>query len=214
MLKYKIQRIKFYWPGQRKERYRYHDPADYCSDSGRYLYDIVLIPKPSQAYENNTKGYVCQCKNRNGEILSIAFQCIYPMKIDLIEGRDFEIEFTSDSSAVIVNQKLVDELDLDQPIGKTFTIGPNPPVTIIGVVNNFNYSSLKEEVGAAALNMDPKLGLFYAVVRISVENMTDTISFLEKRWKEIQPLRPFTYSFLDDDIRLFYSNDLRFLRQF
>ncbi len=139
----------------------------------------------------------------------VTFDYLKTMKMNLIEGRDFEIEFPSDSSAVIVNQKLADELDLDQPLGKTFTIGPNPPVTIIGVVKNFNYSSLKEEVGAAALNMNPKLGLFYAVVRIPVENMTDTISFLEKKWKEIQPLRPFTYSFLDDDIRLFYGDENR-----
>jgi putative ABC transport system permease protein len=82
-------------------------------------------------------------------------------------------------------------------------------VTIIGVVKNFNYSSLEEEVGAAAVNMDPKSGLFYAVVRISGENMTDTISSLEKKWKEIQPLRPFTYSFLDDDIQLFYGDENR-----
>jgi len=129
--------------------------------------------------------------------------------MNLIEGRDFAIEFPSDSSAVIVNQKLVDVLGLDQPIGKTFTMGPNPPVTIIGVVKNFNYSSLEEEVGPAALNMDPESGLFHAVVRISGENMTDTITYLGEKWKEIRPLRPFRYSFLDDDIQLFYSDENR-----
>ena len=139
----------------------------------------------------------------------VTFDYIKTMQMNLIEGRDFAIEFASDTSAVIVNQKLVDELGLDQPIGKTFTIGPNPPVTIIGVVKNFNYSSLEEEVGAAALNMDPKDGLFYAVVRISGENMTDTITYLGKKWKEIRPLRPFSYSFLDDDIQLFYSEENR-----
>jgi putative ABC transport system permease protein len=139
----------------------------------------------------------------------VTFYYLKTMKMNLIEGRDFAIEFTSDSSAVIVNQKLVDVLGLDQPIGKTFTMGPEPPVTIIGVVKNFNYSSLEEEVGPAALNMNPESGLFHAVVRISGENMTDTITYLGEKWKEIQPLRPFRYSFLDDDIQLFYSDENR-----
>jgi putative ABC transport system permease protein len=139
----------------------------------------------------------------------VTFDYLKTMKMDLIEGRDFAIEFASDTSAVIVNQKLVDELGLDQPIGKTFKMGPEPPVAIIGVVKNFNYYSLAEEVGPAALNMDPESGLFYSVVRISSENMTDTITYLGKKWKEIQPLRPFTYSFLDEDIQLFYGDENR-----
>jgi putative ABC transport system permease protein len=139
----------------------------------------------------------------------VTFDYLKTMKMSLIAGRDFEIEFASDSSEVIVNKKLVDELALDQPIGKTFKMGPEPPVTIIGVVKNFNYSSLEEEVGPATLNMDSESGLFYSVVRISGENMTDTITFLGKKWKEIQPLRPFKYSFLDDDIQLFYGDENR-----
>ncbi len=139
----------------------------------------------------------------------VTFDYLKTMKMNLIEGRDFEIEFANDSSAVIVNQKLVDELGLDHPIGKTFTMGPEPPATIIGVVKNFNYSSLEEEVGPAALNMDPESGLFYSVVRISGENMADTIAYLGKKWREIQPLRPFKYSFLDDDIQLFYGDENR-----
>ena len=139
----------------------------------------------------------------------VTFDYVKTMKMNLIEGRDFTIEFASDSSAVIVNQKLVDELDLEQPIGKTFTIGPDPPVTIIGVVKNFNYSSLEEEVGPAALNIDPESGLFYSVVRISGENMSDTIAYLGNKWEEIQPLKPFKYSLLDDDIQLFYGEENR-----
>ena len=139
----------------------------------------------------------------------VTFDYLKTMKMTLIEGRDFEIDFASNSTAVIVNQKLVDELGLEQPIGKSFQMGPEPPVTIIGVVKNFNYSSLEEEVGPAALNMNPDSGLFYSVVRISGENMSDTIAYLGKKWKEIQALRPFKYSFLDDDIQQFYGDENR-----
>jgi putative ABC transport system permease protein len=131
------------------------------------------------------------------------------MKINLIEGRDFSSAFSSDRSSVIVNQKLVDALGLEEPIGKTIKIGPQPPLTIIGVAKNFHYSSLREEVAPAALNMDPTVGLSYAVVRISAANMAETITYLRERWEEIQSVRPFEYSFLDDDIQSFYADENR-----
>jgi len=131
------------------------------------------------------------------------------MKINLIEGRDFSSAFSSDISSVIVNQKLVDVLGLEQPIGKTIKIGPRPPLTIIGVVKDFHYESLKQEVQPAALNMNPTVGLSSAVVRISAANIAETITYLRERWEEIQPVRPFEYSFLDDDIQLFYADENR-----
>ena len=82
-------------------------------------------------------------------------------------------------------------------------------MTIIGVVKNFHYLSLKQEVEPAALNMDPTMGLSYAVVRISAANMAETIAYLKERWEEIQSARPFEYSFLDDDIQLFYADENR-----
>jgi len=57
--------------------------------------------------------------------------------------------------------------------------------------------------------MDPTSGLSYAVVRISAADMTETIAYLKERWEEIQSVRPFEYSFLDDDIQLFYADENR-----
>jgi len=139
----------------------------------------------------------------------VHYDYLRTMKINLTKGRDFSSEFSTDISSVVVNQKLVDELGLEQPIGKTIKIGPEPPLTIIGVVKDFHYESLKQEVQPAALNMDPTSGLSYAVVRISASNITETITYLRERWEEIQSVRPFEYSFLDDDIQLFYADENR-----
>jgi len=139
----------------------------------------------------------------------VHYDYLKTMKINLIEGRDFSSAFSSDISSVVVNQKLVNVLGLEQPIGKTIKIGQTPPVTIIGVVKDFHYESLKEEVQPVVLNMDPTVGLFYAVVRISAANIGETITYLKERWEEIQSVRPFEYSFLDDDIQLFYADENR-----
>jgi len=161
---------------------------------------------------NRTELYgMIQLEGKNIDVYynRVTFDYLKTMNMELIEGRDFSIEFPTDESAVIVNQKLVDELGLEQPIGKTFRMGQEAPVTIIGVVKNFHYSSLEEEVQAAALNMDPASGIFYAVIRVSADNISDTLAYLGNKWKEIRPLRPFKYSFLDDDILSFYIDENR-----
>jgi len=139
----------------------------------------------------------------------VHYDYLKTMKINLAEGRDFSSEFSSDTSSVIVNQKLVDELGLEKPIGKTIKFGPRAPLTIIGVVKDFHFSSLKQKVEPAALNMDPTSGLAYAVVRISAANIPETIAYLRERWGEIQSARPFEYSFLDHDIQSFYADEHR-----
>jgi putative ABC transport system permease protein len=60
---------------------------------------------------------------------------------------------------------------------------------VVGVVKDFHFSSLKQKVEPAALDMDPATGLAYAVVRISAVNMAETIAYLREKWGEIQLLR-------------------------
>ena len=182
-----------------------------------YLEHIQLYPavrNVSGCMNSPNRTFLYGVIEREGKNVNVYFNKVYydyidTMQMNLIAGRDFSSQFLSAASSVIVNKKLTDELGLDQPLGKKLTMGPEPPLTIIGVVDNFNYSSLAEEAGPAALNMDPTLGLFYALVNISPENISDTITFLRNKWKEIQPDRPFKYSFLDDDIKSFYTDENR-----
>ncbi|MFC1724536.1 ABC transporter permease [candidate division KSB1 bacterium] len=152
----------------------------------------------------NTEG-----ENINAYYSKVHYDYIKTMNMTLLKGRDFSGEFSSDTSSVIVNQKLVSELGMENPVGKTITMGPEPPVKIIGVVKDFNYLSLTEEAGPAVLNMDPSLELTYAVIRISPQDITETIKFLGNVWRDIEPEKPFEYSFLEDDIEQFYTSENR-----
>ena len=55
---------------------------------------------------------------------------------NIIEGRDFSREFSTDSSAVIINQKALEYMGLEEPLGKTIRMGGDELWTIIGVVED------------------------------------------------------------------------------
>jgi len=138
---------------------------------------------------------------------TIYYDYIQTMEMELIAGRDFSDGFSTDTSAVIVNKKLIEELDLESPIGKTVKIGRMIPLTIIGIVEDFHFFSLEHEMGPSAIMMLPSYNLNYILLRISTERLADTMKIVRDEWTKIQPDKPFIYSFLSDDLAAQYKNE-------
>ncbi len=136
------------------------------------------------------------------------------LKLKMVKGRFFSKEFQSDSSAVILNQKAADLLGWDNPIGKKINnFGKNKCVFhVIGVVNNFNYESLHQEIRPMALFYMGgyyKYDENYISIRVKTGNLSETIKFVESKWNEFSQGAPFEYSFLNDDFNSLYNNEMQ-----
>jgi putative ABC transport system permease protein len=137
--------------------------------------------------------------------------------MNIIDGRDFSIDFPSDSGAVILNQAAVKLFGFDKdPVGKriaTFGNGevgdPNNIVSypIIGVLEDFNYESMRTSIGAVALFLRKDAGRIS--FRFSGSNAGEVVSMVEKKWKDLAPGLPFAYSFLDEDFGRMYAAEQR-----
>ncbi|MFC1726565.1 ABC transporter permease [candidate division KSB1 bacterium] len=125
--------------------------------------------------------------------------------IDLIAGRMFSEEIASDSSAVIINEAAVSALGITNPIGKII-LGKTRRM-IIGVVRDFNFESLHHKVTPLLMYKISGISPTNIAVRIKSENIPETISFIENKWKSINGNHPFTYSFLDKNIELLYRTE-------
>ena len=145
------------------------------------------------------------------------------MGIKIIAGRSFSEEITSDKrKAVIVNQALVDDYGWDDAIGKKLPGSNFEDHEIIGVVENFNYQSLRTTVDPLALSINPSLllsgianiGFFSSPsprisLTINSENIPETISQLEQTWATVSPGTPFNFQFLDSTIDSQYRQEER-----
>ncbi|MCP4723793.1 MAG: FtsX-like permease family protein, partial [bacterium] len=100
---------------------------------------------------------------------------------------------------------------MEDPIGKTIQVDERgfSELKIIGVVEDYNFMSLKNRIEPAILNMIPYLTMRKIIVKFSGENILETINKMEKVWKEIEPEKPFLYSFLDEDIERAYNSERR-----
>lgn len=150
---------------------------------------------------------------------SVDFDYIKTLGMSIKEGRDFSVDFPSDSTAVILNETAVGLFGFHgSPIGKkilTFAgdeSGVNPDetesLTVIGVVENFHFESLRENVGAVMLFLS-KQPRGYISFRFQSQDTKSVIELLESKWKEMAPDQPFTYSFLDERFGNMYAAETR-----
>ncbi|MFB0518212.1 MAG: ABC transporter permease [Acidobacteriota bacterium] len=132
------------------------------------------------------------------------------MGIEVIQGRAFSPQFTTDTQGVVVNEKLVKELGIEDPIGKPLE-GYEIPLTIIGVVRDYITQDFRHSILPALHHIKPSWEVRYILARISPENISGTLSLLEKTWKDIQPNKPFLYSFLDESMENMYNEEKRWM---
>lgn len=78
-----------------------------------------------------------------------------------------------------------------------------------GVVEDYHFRSLQHEIKPIILHIDPSYTVSNLLVRISLENTSETIKLLEETWKEIQPDKPFLFSFVDEEIEAAYKRQKR-----
>jgi putative ABC transport system permease protein len=132
----------------------------------------------------------------------------------LKEGRFFSEE-TADSLSIMLNESAVKVMGLENPIGRKLinirqdNNGNRIEVfyTITGIVNDFNFISLKEEITPLVLLSNEAFGngFAYVMARVKGGQIPEAIQSIEKLWKEVNPEQSFKFSFLDENMNAQYE---------
>ena len=69
-----------------------------------------------------------------------------PFNLKLKEGRFFSPEFSTDNTAIVINEKAAEILGFKDPVGEILSSGDGSKFTIIGVVKDFNFKSLHSKI--------------------------------------------------------------------
>jgi len=183
---------------------------------------IVDVTASSDRFGNVDMNLVFSFEGQNTgvpnetRVMSVDYNFIPFYSLELAQGRNFSRDFPTDNDySYIINETLAQKLGWDSPLGKRFRLSfGNKMGQVIGVLKDFNYSSLKNKIEPLALCIptvrfdDSFPGRFDVLsLRISPVNMKSTLKFIEEKWNQFEPDRPFEYSFLDEDIGRLYESD-------
>jgi putative ABC transport system permease protein len=155
--------------------------------------------------------------NRTAYIYRVDEQFIQVLGITLKEGRNFNPAAAGEGKgSVIVNEALVRDYGWTGDAVGTRLEGwdeegvPGGPV-VIGVVKDFNFGSLREPIRPAVLFTNPGWGMDQALIRISAENIPETMERIRSVWAGIAPDKPYNATFLSEDVQKQYEKEQRWM---
>ncbi len=142
----------------------------------------------------------------------IDYDYIPTMGMEIVKGRNFSRDFGSDSTAIIINEKTAQILEFPDPIGqKIYTNAPGQSqqvvLTIIGVVKNFNFESLKKNIGPLCFVLGNATAS--TAFKVSSSGVQDLVKQVESKWKAMAPGLAFRYRFLDESFENMYRDEQR-----
>ncbi len=150
----------------------------------------------------------------NVDVLRVDDSFFNVMDISVQAGCSFDPDRPADSTGVvIVNQAFVDRFEMVDPLGEFLPAIPDedPPV-IVGVVSNFRYQSLYQNVGPLIVTMEEFQDYRYMYLRLAQGDVGESIQELETTWKQVTTEDPLQFEFLDDRMARVYRRDLRWAR--
>jgi len=172
--------------------------------------------RPNTKYPTTIEGVNGQQQELQVDTYFTEFNFIKQYGLQIIAGRGFSKDMPGDiRTAMIINEAAVRKLgfrDPQQAIGKRFLQRGNTG-TIIGVVKDFHFHSLHEEIRPLSMLVSPG---FYTFITLTVSgnDIQSTINNVERKWSSIAPGLPLIYSFADETFNAQYIAEDRFGKLF
>jgi putative ABC transport system permease protein len=137
---------------------------------------------------------------------------IQTMGMNVVEGRGFSKEHATDVEAAVINQAMARQFGWERPLEHTVGRGTSIQggfeiYRVIGVVEDFHYDSLRENIGPLMMFLGRSTGSMS--FRFKTDDIVKTIGILEKEWRRYLSTAPFNYTFLDERFSTMYRSERR-----
>lgn len=149
----------------------------------------------------------------NMQTWGIDYDYVPTLGMKIIKGRNFSKDFGGDSSGIIINETAAKILGYDDPIGRKIysssgnASGETVGYEIVGVVENFHFSSMHETIGPLSMRLGKRD--WTMAFKVNTEDIKGLVSKIEKKFRSMAPGMPFTYNFLDERFDEMYRAEQR-----
>ncbi len=182
----------------------------HLKQSGVSQSSIISISSASQSFANHSglggRGFSYKGEQKRVGMIQVTEDYLETLGIKLVEGRNFNMNISSDfDKAVIINEACLKDFGL--AIDDNFqelTRSPDTDPRVIGVMGDFNYSTLKIGVLPMLIMFTEEQTLENIFIKTSGTDTKEVIAFLKKEWEVVAPDLPFEYNFLDDTMKVQY----------
>lgn len=147
--------------------------------------------------------------------LGVDFDFFKTIGATIVEGRDFDRAFSTDSvSAVIINQQLAKRIGGDAVGKKLIGFWGNNEKVVVGVVKDIYFGKTDRTPGSMAfvVNSASLSNNFHLIFKTTNNISEKALEFLSVNWKQIDPVAPFSYFYMDDQYNNVYSKEVKIIQ--
>ncbi|MEE4256887.1 MAG: ABC transporter permease [Bacteroidales bacterium] len=130
--------------------------------------------------------------------------------IRMLEGRFFDESYATDTAACVINKSCQEAMNIKDPIGKWIGSSGSEEgrMKIIGVTENFHFLPLTYEISPLMFIISES-PMHVMMIKVSGDNIKETMDYLEQTWTRINPGFPFEPDFLDREYQEVYESESR-----
>ena len=177
---------------------------------------------------NRSNGSVCTTPSVQEESCQIIQQWevdedyVPTLGMEITKGRNFSPDMPGDSSNIILNEKAAKGFfGQEDPLGKIlyFQTDMNDEgklnqrvYTVIGVVKDFHFESLRQNIETLSLTLQRNAGNIS--VKLSATDLPAAMLRIEQEWKKVAAGAPFSWQFMDESFDEMYRAETRIGRIF
>ena len=178
------------------------------------LSSFLPVSGSSRSDEMFSKGTVMTTENAFGmQRWRVDHDYIKTLGMEIKEGRDFSRNFSTDSTAVIINETAARTISSENVVGKklyavtNIDTGELTEYEIIGVVKNFHFESLRENIGPLSLLLGQSTG--HASFKVNAANIPQVLESMRDKWSNMSSGTPLNYRFMDEAFDEMYRTEQR-----
>lgn len=136
--------------------------------------------------------------------------------MELVKGKLMDSDFAqywdfSKTKTVVINETAWRAMKVADPIGLEIRPEGRRPLRIVGVVKDFNFQSMREQIKPAYIWYNPE-AVQYLYIKIAPERRQQTLAFIKEKFEEFAArddafIKEFSYQFFSDKLNLNYARE-------
>ena len=158
---------------------------------------------------STTGGYSWEGKegehDNNFNIIQSDADFIETFGMEMIEGRSFDASLATDTMNVIINEQTAKIMNVEDPLSVPIEFW-NRQGRVVGIVKDFHFHSVHETIEPLVIAYRPGI-MNTLTVKITGQNVEESLSYLEEVVSELNPNYPFDYKFVDDNYNDLYRSE-------
>jgi predicted permease len=194
---------------------RLREKLDHYLESVKQIPGVVNAASVGHSFlgrNNNTSGLEWEGKDPEMRILFEHFRGSYDlietMQMEISEGRSFSKDFIADTTKMILNERAVEIMGFEDPIGQKIRLWDELDFEVIGVVRDFHFQSMHEPIEPAFFRVQPEY-TWNIMIRLESERIEESIAEIRNHYQDFNQGFIFDYEFFDEDYKELYASEKR-----